>query len=169
MATMRDIKISKVVINIGTGSDSNLQGNAVKILQVISQAKPTNAISKKRNPVFKISKGQSIGAFVTIRGEKAYALLPKLFEAVGNKINTSNISLNSINFGIKEYIDINGIKYDPKIGMLGMNVNIAFSRPGMRVMLRKAKNAKVPPKQSLISKEEIKEYVKNKFGVEVVQ
>jgi len=169
MGTMRDIYISKVVINMGTGSDSNLHDNAVKMLNIISQAKPADSISKKRNPAFKISKGQKIGAFVTLRGEKAMAIAQRLFNAVDNRIKASNISTNSVNFGIKEYIDISGIKYDPKIGMLGMNVNIAFSRAGMRVMLRKAKRAIVPAKHSIISKDEIKDYIKNKFNVEVVQ
>jgi len=169
MGTMRDIYISKVVINMGTGSDSNLHDNAVKMLNIISQAKPADSISKKRNPAFKVSKGQKIGAFVTLRGEKAMAIAQRLFNAVDNRIKASNISTNSVNFGIKEYIDISGIKYDPKIGMLGMNVNIAFSRAGMRVMLRKAKRAIVPAKHSIISKDEIKDYIKNKFNVEVVQ
>ncbi len=169
MASMKDIRISKVVINIGTGSDSNAHDNAVKILQTITNAKPADEIAKKRNPAFKISKGQEIGAFVTLRKEKALSLLPRLFDAVDNKIKASSISRNSINFGIKEYIDISGIKYDPKIGMLGMNVNIAFARPGMRVSTRKAKRGRVPQKHSVISKDEIIDYVKKNFNVEVVE
>ena len=104
MAGMRDIRVSKVVVNIGTGSDSNMHGNAVKILKAITGAEPADAISRKRNPAFKISKGQEIGAFVTLRGKKATSILPKLFDAVDNKLKETNISRNSINFGIKEYI-----------------------------------------------------------------
>ncbi|MEM0149575.1 MAG: 50S ribosomal protein L5 [Candidatus Micrarchaeaceae archaeon] len=169
MEKMKEIYISKVVINIGTSSDSNQHDNAVKILQAITQAKPADEISKKRNPAFKVSKGQKIGAFVTLRGDKAHAILKKLFDAVDSRVKESNISTNSVNFGIKEYIDINGIKYDPKIGMLGMNVNVAFSRPGMRVMLRKAMRSKVPARHSIIGKDEIKDYIKKAFNVEVVQ
>jgi len=168
MAGMRDIRVSKVVVNIGTGSDSNMHGNAVKILKAITGAEPADAISRKRNPAFKISKGQEIGAFVTLRGKKATSILPKLFDAVDNKLKETNISRNSINFGIKEYIDISGIKYDPKIGMLGMNVNVAFNRPGMRVALRKRKRAKIPEHHSMISKEDIKAYTKKNFNVEVI-
>ncbi|MCL4373419.1 MAG: 50S ribosomal protein L5 [Candidatus Marsarchaeota archaeon] len=169
MDKMQSIYISKVVLNIGTGSDSNMHDNAVKILQVITNAKPTDGISKKRNPAFKVSKGQKIGALVTLRGKKAIDLLPRLFDAVDNKIGRSSISTNSVNFGIKEYIDISGIKYDPKIGMLGMNVNVAFSRPGMRAALRKRKRARIPAKHSIISADEIKDYIKENFKVEVVQ
>ncbi|MGC8652153.1 MAG: 50S ribosomal protein L5 [Candidatus Micrarchaeia archaeon] len=167
--SMRDIYISKVVINIGTGSDSNMHDNAVKILQAITQAKPADEIARRRNPAFKVAKGQKIGAFVTLRGKKAAELLPRLFEAVDNRIKPSSISTNSVNFGIKEYIDVSGIKYDPKIGMLGMNVNVTLSRPGMRVMLRKARRADVPAKHSIIGKDEIKNYLKSKFNVEVLQ
>ncbi len=72
-----------------------------------------------------------------MRGEPAKKLVMKLFEAVDNKIKETAITNNSLSFGIPEYIDISGVKYDPKVGMLGMNVNVSFKRSGLRVALRK--------------------------------
>ncbi|ASI13413.1 50S ribosomal protein L5p [Candidatus Mancarchaeum acidiphilum] len=165
--SMKDIEIDKVVINIGSGSDSKLQDNAKRLLEKITHMKPADSLSKRRNPTFKISKGTKIGAFVTLRGKNASTLLPKLFEAADNKLKPKAITTNTINFGIREYIDINGIKYDPSIGMLGMNVNVALKRPGFRVADKKIKRGKIREHHKKISNEEITEFVKNKFKVSI--
>jgi large subunit ribosomal protein L5 len=162
---MREIKISKLVINIGTGSDESVQSNAKLLIKMITGRKPADEISRTRNPSFKIAKGQKIGAFVTVRGEDAKKLIKKLLEAVDNRIKYSAITSNSMSFGIPEYIDISGVKYDPKIGMLGMNVNVSFRRSGLRVALRKLHNAKIPAKHRSISRDEIIDYIKREFNV----
>jgi large subunit ribosomal protein L5 len=162
---MREIKVNKLVINIGTGSDESVQGNAKQLIKMITGRKPADEVSRTRNPAFKIAKGQKIGAFVTVRGEDAKKLIKKLLEAVDNRIKYSSITENSMSFGIPEYIDISGVKYDPKIGMLGMNVNISFKRNGLRVAFRKRQNGKIPAKHRSISREEIQEYIKREFGV----
>ena len=45
-------------------------------------------------------------------------------------------------FGIEEHIDL-GIKYDPGIGIFGMDFFVVMGRPGMRVARRKAKTGRV--------------------------
>lgn len=166
---MRSLRINKLVINIGTGSDENLQGNAKRLIETITGRKSADEISRTRNPAFKIAKGQKIGAFVTVRGEPAKKLVVKLFEAVDRKIKETAITSNSLSFGIPEYIDISGVKYDPKVGMLGMNVNLSFKRSGLRVALRKRHNAKIPAKHRAVSKEEIIDYIKKEFDVTAVE
>ncbi|HIH50130.1 MAG: 50S ribosomal protein L5 [Candidatus Micrarchaeaceae archaeon] len=167
--SMRNLRINKLVINIGTGSDENLQGNAKRLIETITGRKSADEISRTRNPSFKIAKGQKIGAFVTVRGDAAKKLVTRLFEAVDNKIKERAITSNSLSFGIPEYIDISGVKYDPKVGMLGMNVNLSFRRSGLRVALRKRQNAKVPAKHREVSKEEIIDYIKKEFNVSAVE
>ncbi len=164
---MRRIRINKLVINIGTGNDDKQQSNAKRLLQQISGFKPADSISTKRIPSFKISKGAKIGSFVTVRNEPARKLAKRLFEAVGNKVAERSIQDNTVNFGIKEYIDINGIKYDPVIGMLGMNVNVSFKRPGLRTELKKRANGVIKRSHRRISKEELKSYLKKEFDVTV--
>ena len=166
---MRDIKINKLVINIGTGSDEQLQNNAKKLIELITGRKPASAISKKRIPTFKITKGQKIGAFVTIRGEEARPLLVRLFDAVDNKIKENSITDNTLNFGIREYIDISGVKYDPKIGMLGMHVNLSFKRDGLRTESRKRRASYVPLKHRGIPVQEIRDYIQKEFNVTTTQ
>jgi large subunit ribosomal protein L5 len=162
---MRTISINKVVLNIGTGNDDNVQGNAKRLLNLISGRQAADEISKRRNPAFKITKGQKIGAFVTLRGKLAKEVLARLLEAVDSKVKPNAITKNSMSFGIREYIDISGLKYDPKIGMMGLNVNVSFRRKGMRVTLRKRQRADVPPSHRDISPEEITAYMTEKFKI----
>lgn len=166
---MRSIRINKVVINIGTGSDENLQGGARRLIELITSRKAANEISRTRNPAFKIAKGQKIGAFVTVRGDEAKALLKRLFDATDNKVKPESVTANSISFGIPEYIDISGVKYDPKIGMLGMNVNVSFKRSGLRVVQRKGKRGSIPSSHRAIPRAEILEYIKKEFNVNPIE
>jgi large subunit ribosomal protein L5 len=166
---MREIIIDKLVVNIGTGSDGKAQESAEKLLSLLTGGKPVAARSKKRLPAFKISKGQEIGAFITLRGNKIDPIAKKLFDAVDNKIKESSVTDNSLCFGIREYIDISGVKYDPKIGMMGMNVNLSFRRKGLRVALRKRKMSKVPERHRKVSRDEIKEFIKKRFNAEIMQ
>ena len=164
---MRDISIDKVIVNIGTGSDEQKQKNAKKLIETITGVKPTDEISKKRNPSFKITKGSKIGAYATVRKDPD-KLVKRLLEAVDMRVKESSISNNSLSFGINEYIDINGIKYDPTVGMLGMNVNVSFRRKGVRVAERKVRNSRIPRKHRIIPREEIKDYLSKKLGVNFV-
>ncbi len=162
---MRAIRINKVVLNIGTGHDDNMQANAKRLLNTISGRDSADEISKRRNPAFKITKGQKIGAFVTLRGKLGRDVLKRLLEAVDNRVKPNAITKNSMSFGIREYIDISGLKYDPKIGMMGLNVNVSFRRRGMRVALRKRQQSEVPPKHRDIGPDEITEYMTKEFSI----
>lgn len=162
---MKNILINKIVINIGTGNNEENQLNARQLLELITNKKPADGLSKTRNPSFKISKGQKISAFVTIRKKEVDNILKRLFDAIDFTIKPTNISINSLNFGIKEYIDIPNVKYDPKIGMLGMNVNISFKRKGFRTKLKKIKGAKISKSHGIITREEIQQYLKDQFNV----
>lgn len=165
---MKDVRLDKVVINIGTGNDEARQQNAKRLLQLITGMKPVDERSRRRIPAFKISPGTKIGAYVTVRrgtGE----LAKRLLDAVDGRVRKGSISNNTASFGIREYIDISGVKYDPKIGMLGMNVNLSFRRPGMHVSLRKIKPGRVARPQAVVPPEEIEEYMRREFKAEIVQ
>jgi len=168
MNVMRDIILEKVVINIGTGNDTNAQSNAKKLLTSLTGKKSTNTVSKRRIPAFKITTGTHIGAFITIRGKPAKSLSERLFKTVDNQIQIKAISGNTVNFGIKEYIDIPDLKYDPTVGVIGMNVNISFKRKGMRVQTRKRACSKVKKRHRLINREDIITHLKEKEGVKII-
>ncbi len=161
------IKVEKVTINIGAGAAGERLEKAKKLLEKLTGQKPIETVSKKRIPNWGIRKGLPIGAKVTLRGKKAKEFLKKCLEAVDNKIKESNFDANgNFSFGIKEYIELPGEKYDPEIGMFGFDVCVTIGKQGYRVKRRKIKKSKYPKRHS-VKKEEAIEFIKKEFGVEV--
>ena len=74
--------------------------------------------------------------------------------------------LASSSFGIKEHIDIPGVKYDPHIGILGLGISITLTRPGYGIRTRSKHKAKVG-KDHIIKNQEAKDYFVKEFGVTV--
>ena len=66
-----------------------------------------------------------------------------------------------------EHIDIPGIKYDPKIGILGLDVSISLKRPGYNIRLRSNHKAKIGHKHRITKNDSIEFFTKN-FGVKTV-
>ncbi len=160
---MQNIRIDKVVVNIGIGSNENMLPNAKALLKKLTNHDAATRAAKKRDPTLHLRKGQIIAAVVTLRGKEANELLKKTLDANNNVLKPNAVMKNSLSFGVKEYIDISGVKYDPKIGMLGMNVNASFSRPGKRVERRKRKRASIPQRHNIISADEITAYMAKNF------
>jgi large subunit ribosomal protein L5 len=168
MASMKDIRVDKVVVNIGTGKAGEPLDNAVTLIERLTGKKAVRTISRTRNPTWGLRKGLPIGTKVTLRGKEALAFLKKAFEAVGNKLNPSSFDgRGNFAFGVGEYIDFPGAKYDPKIGMLGFDVCVALRRPGYRVSKRKISPSKIG-KDHIITDAEAQEFVSKAFGVKVL-
>jgi large subunit ribosomal protein L5 len=75
-------KIEKIVINMGVGeavSNSKVLDTAVEDLQKIAGQKPVVTKSKKAIAGFKLRENMPIGVKVTLRGERMYHFLDKLF------------------------------------------------------------------------------------------
>ena len=165
-SAMRTVYLDKVVINIGTGSGSeDLADNARELIKKLTNHNAGYAFSKRRDPELKLRQGQKIGAIVTLRKKDAFDFLKRALDANNNQLGENAISNNSVNFGVKEYIYFTGVKYDPKIGILGMNVNAAFSRKGKRVENRKRRRSRVPKGHRDVRKEEIIGYLEKNFSV----
>lgn len=163
---MSDIYLDKVVINIGIGPEESGAEGAKALIKKLSGHEAAPTFSKKRDPELKLRKGQVIGAMATLRGADAESMLKRALDANGNLIRSSSISNNSLSFGVKEYIYFSGVKYDPKIGILGMNINAAFARKGRRIELRRRASSKMGKKHRIIDKEAILSYL-NKYNVKI--
>ena len=164
---MREIKLEKVVLNMGVGKSGDAVETAKKALDQISNKKSCNRSAKKAYRDWGVRKGEPIGAAVTVRGDDAKSLLKKLFEAKGNNVKSRSIDrMGNISFGILEHIDIPGIKYDPKIGILGLDVSVRLTRPGYNISIRSKHKASIG-KTHRISPAEAKEYLVKEFGVVV--
>jgi large subunit ribosomal protein L5 len=166
---MRDIFIDKVVLNIGIGPNEDMYQNARTLLEKLTGKNPIKTFSKRRKPELKLRKGQVIGAMITLRNKDAIEMLKRSLEANDNSIKPSSIANNTLSFGVTEYIYFSGVKYDPKIGMLGLNVNASFVRKGKRVEKRKKSRSRTSRKHSMISNQEIAEYMKKNFNVSFIE
>merc|ERR1712110_1362064 len=82
---------------------------------------------------FSIRRNEKISCFVTVRGEKADALLTAGLKVKCYELIRNNFADNgSFGFGIQEHIDL-GIKYDPATGIYGIDLYVVLERPGYRV------------------------------------
>jgi large subunit ribosomal protein L5 len=165
---MRRIKIEKVTLNIGCGDDKTKLEKATKLLEYLTEGKPLTTKSKRRS-TFGVTKGKPIGTMITLRGKPAEDFLKKALEGVEKKIKLSQFDADgNFSFGIREYIDIPGARYKHDIGMLGLDVAVTLGRPGFRVKRRRTQKRKIPRKHK-INKEEAVNWLKNSFGVEVIE
>lgn len=164
---MKRITFSKVVLNMGVGKSGDAIEVAKKALDQISGKKSCARNAKETQRDFGVRKGEPIGVAVTIRGSEGVELLKRLLEAKGDQVNGRAFDdFGNFSFGIKEHIDIPGIKYDPKIGILGLDVAVILSRPGYGIRTRSKHKAKVG-KSHVISKQEAKDFVSSEFGVTI--
>ncbi len=163
---MKNIRIEKVTLNIGCAADLQKIERAKKLLEYLTVKKAVVTKSKRRS-TFGVTKGKPVGVKVTLRKKDAVEFLKKALEAIDKKIEVSKFDENgNFSFGIKEYIEIPGVKYLHEIGMLGLDVDVTLERPGFRIRRRRIQKRKIP-KSHRISKEEAIEWVKKNLGVEV--
>ena len=165
--SMREPKIGKVVINITTGQSGEPLDRAMTILENLTGQRPCTRRAKQTIRTFGIRRNEPISCMVTLRGERAEAVLRKAFQAVGNAINQRSFDRDgNFAFGIKEHIDIPGQRYNPSLGITGMDVMVTVERPGYRVARRKRGRSRIGRSQRVIRDESI-EFIKSHFGVEV--
>ncbi|MBW2988977.1 50S ribosomal protein L5 [Candidatus Woesearchaeota archaeon] len=167
MNVMKEIRIEKVTLNIGAGKDQSKLEKGMLLLKMITGIDPVKTFTKKRIPGWGLRPGLPIGCKLTLRRKKAEEALIKLLDAKENKLSIKQFDKEgNIAFGINEYIDIQGVKYDPKIGIMGLEACVTFERPGFRIKRRRIMRKKIAPKNR-IKKEEAIEFMKKKFNVEV--
>lgn len=162
-------KITKVTVNVSLGQGGERLAKIAEVLKEITGQEPKFRKAKKTIREFGIRRGENIAVAVTLKGEKADAFLRKALEAVGNKIKYSSFDDNgNVSFGIKEHISIPGVKYNPEIGVFGMDVAITLERPGYRITKRRVKKADRIPRRHRLSKEEAIALLVNLYNVKIV-
>ncbi|RLE96433.1 MAG: 50S ribosomal protein L5 [Thermoprotei archaeon] len=165
---MRRVFIGKVVVHIGVGESGERLARAAKVLEELTGQKPTFRKAKRTIKEFGIKRGENIACMVTLRGEKAYEFLKKALAAVDYKIKESSIDeRGNFAFGIKEHIHIPGARYDPAIGIFGMDVIVALERPGYRVARRRRRRSSIG-KNHYVTKEEAIQFIEKVLGAKVV-
>ena len=161
---MREIKIEKLVLNVGGIGDYLDKG--VKLLKFLTGRNPARMKAKKRIPTLNVRPGLEVGAVVTIR-KNINDFLKKMLAAEDNEFKKKQVANNHFSFGVKEYIEIPGMEYQREIGIMGFDVTIVFKRTGRRVGLRKIKKGKIPKRQ-VITKEEIIKFMEDNFNTKFI-
>ena len=165
---MKKISLDKIVLNMGLGKSGDVIDIATNALTQITKRKPKSCNAKKTQRDWGVRKGEPIGIAITVRGEKAILLLKKLLEAKDNQINEKSFdNEGNFSFGISEHIDIPGVKYDHKIGILGLDIAISLVRPGFSIKLRSKHKAKIG-KGHRITKQDAIQFMIKEFGVKTV-
>jgi large subunit ribosomal protein L5 len=161
----RAIRVIKVVVNAGVGESGEARTKAERVLQMVTHQKPVSTRAHSTNRDFGIRAGQEIGAKVTLRGETAVDFLRRAFDARDRQLDSDSIDRNgNFSFGVADYTDFTGMKYDPAIGIHGMDVAVELGRAGFRVRHRRIQSRPLP--HALRStREETRAFLTSAFGV----
>ena len=167
MHSMRKLRIAKIVLIIGVGEAGERLAKAETVLKKLSGCKPVRTLSRTTNRDLGIRLGMPIGCKVTLRGPAAEKLLKNSLWVRENRLPAYCFSkTGGLSFGIPDYTGYKDESYDPDIGIFGLDIAVAFERPGFRVSRRKIKNTKVG-KNHRISADECREFMQDKFALEV--
>ncbi|MDI3316683.1 MAG: 50S ribosomal protein L5 [Bacillota bacterium] len=127
-------RLEKIVINMGVGAatrDPKLLDGAVRDLAAITGQKPLVTKARKSVAAFKVRTGMSIGAKVTLRGERMYDFLEKLVSVALPRVRDFHgVSPDSFdgrgNFslGLREQLVFPEIEYDKVDQVRGMDITL---------------------------------------------
>ena len=133
-SVMQIPKLDKVIVNVGCGESKNNAKEIeaiVKDLGIITGQKAVVCKARKSVANFKLREGESVGVKVTLRGEKMYEFLDRLFSVALPRVRDfRGINPNSFDghgnyaFGLKEQLIFPEIEYDKVDKIRGMNICI---------------------------------------------
>jgi len=162
-APMRTIRIEKLIINICVGESGDKLTKAARVLKELTDQEPVYSVARLTVRTFGIRRNEKIAVHVTVRGKKAEEILDKGLQVMEMELKDRNFSsTGNFGFGVQEHIDL-GLKYDPSVGIYGMDFYVVLSRPGFRVSKRKRCQAKIGV-QHRITKEDCKKWFLTKYG-----
>ncbi len=165
---MRQIRIEKLVANIGVGEAGDRLIKAGQVLQMLTNRSPIQTISKTHNKDLGIRKGMPIGVKVTLRGKVAEEFFKTSMWVRQNQLATYSFDHEgNCSFGISDYTDYPDMRYDPEVGIFGLSISVVFSRPGKRVSERRHGRHRIP-KRHRVTTEETKRFLLEKYEIEVV-
>lgn len=167
---MKEVVIDKVVLNIGVGEGGEKLKKAESVLKLLTNKNPVTTTSKKTIRDWNLRKNQPIGVKVTLRKVEALTFLKRALWVKDFKVPSYSFDKNgNLSFGVRDYTIFEGMKYDPDIGIFGLDVNVNFKRKGgYRVEQRRIRSKKIPYKERVKREETIEFMVKN-FNLKVLE
>ena len=163
-------RITKVSVNIGVGEGGDRLVNAENVLELVTGIKPQRTLGRIQNRDLKVREGAPIGCKATMRNKEVIKkFLTDAFWVRENMIPAWNFDREgNLSFGIRDYTDFPGQKYDPDIGIYGMDITVVLERPGHRVSRRRRAKAKVGMGHRL-TPEESRLWFAEHFGVTIME
>ncbi|CAG5120143.1 unnamed protein product, partial [Candidula unifasciata] len=148
-----------VCVGGGGGGESESDDRLTRAAKVAEQLTgQTPVFSKARYTVrsFGIRRNEKIAVHCTVRGAKAEEILEKGLKVREYEPRKNNFSATgNFGFGIQKHIDL-GIKYDPSIGIYGMDFYVVLGRPGLNISQRRRRQSSTGAKHRISKEESIK-------------
>ena len=149
-------------IDISVGESGDRLTRASKVLEQLTGQTPVTSKARYTVRQFGIRRNEKIAVHVTIRGPKAEEILERGLKVKEYELRRRNFSeTGNFGFGIQEHIDL-GARYDPTIGIFGMDFYIVMGRPGNRVAKRKIKQSRIGTHHR-VRKEDTMAWYKSRF------
>jgi len=162
-------RIEKVTINIGVGEAGERLKKAESVLKSITGHTPIQTLAKITSKEWGIRKRMPIGCKVTLRKKDAYSFLTEALKTRENRIaDYAFDSEGNLSFGMPDHTLFKNQRYDPNIGIFGMDVCVTMEKPGYPIKRRRIKRKKIPQRHKL-TKEETTRFFSEKFNVEVIE
>jgi large subunit ribosomal protein L5 len=110
-----------------------------------------------------------IGCKVTLRGNDAKTFLIEALSTRDNKIADYSFDhQGNLSFGIPDHTLFKSQKYDPNIGIFGMDICITMKKSGYRIKKRRIASRHIPHRHR-VTREETKKFFTETYNVEVVE
>ncbi len=133
-SVMQIPKLEKVIVNVACGESKNNAKEIEKDIATITGQKPVTCKARKSVANFKLREGETVGVKVTLRGDKMYEFLDRLFSVALPRVRDfRGINPNSFDgrgnyaFGLKEQLIFPEIEYDKVDKIRGMDICICTS------------------------------------------
>jgi len=166
---IRTPRIAKITVNIGVGEAGEKLKKAETVLQGVTGQKPVQTLSKSTIKDWGIRKLMPLGCKVTLRDEAAEKFLIAAFKIRENRLAAYSFDAQgNFSFGVPDHTLFEGQKYDPNVGIFGMDICVTMKRPGFRIKDRRVRQRKIPSRH-FISGEETAKFLADNFKVEVVE
>ncbi len=161
--------IAKVTVNIGVGEAGEKLQKAETVLKKLTGQKPVQTLSKTTSKDWALRKRMPIGCKVTLRKKRAADFLTEALKTRENKIaGYSFDNQGNFSFGVPDHTLFEGQRYDPHIGIFGMDICVTMEKPGFRIKHRRIDRRPIHHRHQVVAKES-KSFLFTHFKTEVIE